>query len=49
MNSDRTIKVYNKIIIIKDVPEEYSDEELISWTKKRMLIDGLVKEGGVAS
>lgn len=45
----RMIKVWNKTIIINDVPDEYTDEQLIEWTKKKMIIDGLAEPDGVAS
>ena len=33
----RTIKVWNKTVIIKNVPDYYTDEELIEWTKKKLV------------
>jgi len=49
MKTDRMIKVWNKTVIIKDVPEQYTDEELVNWTKKKLMMLGMVKKGGKAS
>ena len=46
---DRKIKVWNKTVIIKDVPDCYTDEELIAWTKKRLIVDKAVEPFGQAS
>ena len=47
--NQRRIKVWNKTVIINDVPDYYTDEELIAWAKKRLLLDGIVQQGGTAS
>jgi len=47
--NQRKIKVWNKTIIINDVPDEYTDEQLIEWTKKRLIIDGMVEPTKIAS
>lgn len=47
--SNRKIKVWNKTIYITNVPDEYTDEQLVEWTKKKMILDGVVKKGGTAS
>jgi len=50
MTSTRKIKVWNKEIYIQNVPDEYTDEQLIEWTKKKLILDGYVeKVGGMAS
>jgi len=38
---DRTVKVWNKTVTITNVPDYYTDEELIEWAKKKLLIDGV--------
>jgi len=48
MSSTRKIKVWNKTIYIANVPEGYTDEELIAWTKKKLMLDKL-DTGGNAS
>lgn len=49
MASTRKIKVWKKDVYITNVPDEYTDEELVEWTKKKLIIDGYVKAGGNAS
>jgi len=49
MNRQRKIKVWNKTVIISGVPDCYTDEELIAWTKKRLIIDGMHKNKLIAS
>jgi len=38
---NRTIKVWNKIVTINNVPDYYTDEELIEWTKKKLILEGM--------
>ena len=49
MFSTRTIKVWNKTVIINDAPNDVTDEQLVEWTKKRLILDGLVKMQDSAS
>lgn len=37
----RVIKVWKSVAKIRNVPDTYSDEELVSWTKKKLLYDKL--------
>jgi len=46
---DRTIKVWNKTVTINNVPDYYTDEELIEWTKKKLMIDGMRTFNNMAS
>lgn len=41
--NQRTIKVWKKTVIINNVPDYYTDEELIEWSKKKLLIMGMHK------
>jgi len=45
----RKIKVWNKTVIINDVPDYVTDEELVRWTKKALLLDELNKSEQQAS
>jgi len=49
MNQQRTIRVWNKTVTITNVPDYVTDEELIAWTKKKLLLDTMYKERGRAS
>jgi len=49
MKRDRKIRVWNKTVIIKDVPDGYTDEQLITWAKKRLILNGMVKPTNKAS
>jgi len=45
----RKIKVWNKTVIINDVPDEYTDEEIKEWVKQKLISDGIVQSGNIAS
>jgi len=45
----RKVKVWNKIVTIENVPDYLTDEELVKWTKKYMLIEELKNQEKTAS
>ena len=49
MQQQRKIKVWNKTVIIENVPDYITDAELIEWTKKKLLVDGIYNMGKIAS
>jgi hypothetical protein len=49
MNQQRTIKVWNKTVTITNVPDYITDDELIEWTKKKLILDTMHRECGTAS
>jgi len=45
----RKVRVWNKIVTIENVPNYLTDEELVKWAKKYMLIEELKKQEKMAS
>jgi len=48
----RTVKVWNKTVIISNAPDTYNDKELIEMAKKKLVYDAIQKSnimGGMAS
>jgi len=49
MPRQRTIKVWNKIVTINDVPDHITDDELIAWTKIKLMQEEIIKGKSNAS
>jgi len=47
--NQRTVKVWNKTIIIQNVPDYVTTVQLEEWTKKKLLTDCISKQTGIAS
>ena len=45
----RKVKVWNKIVTIENVPDYMSDDELVIWAKRVLMLEGLKKQKRKAS
>jgi len=47
--NQRTVKVWNKIVVVDNVPDSISDKELIEMAKKKLIDDAIRKQAMTAS